>query len=191
LRRVLPAQSHVKDGVIVRIEGDDRPTDSVADPQLRPCIRGRSYRRRQYHPDRLKHPMKRIGQRGEARFERISWDEALDQVAAGLVRIKETYGNSAMFVPYGMQRRAYGEQVVRAGCVLAAITGNVDLPGGWAGGMAFQAPDGGPFWNVFPSGPNPVKARIPSFLWTEAVTRGKQMPKTAFAARRGSTTTSG
>jgi anaerobic dimethyl sulfoxide reductase subunit A len=41
--------------------------------------------------------------------------------------------------------------------------------------MAFQAPDGGPFWNVFPSGPNPVKARIPSFLWTEAVTRGRQM----------------
>ncbi len=74
-----------------------------------------------------------------------------------------------------MQRRAYGEQVVRAGCVLAAITGNVGIPGGWAGGVARQAPDGGPSWLVFPTGENPVKAMIPSFLWTEAVVRGKGM----------------
>ena len=74
-----------------------------------------------------------------------------------------------------MQRRAYGEQVVRAGCVLAAMTGNVGLPGGWASGLALQAPDGGPFWKVFPTGENPVKASIPVFLWTEAVLRGKSM----------------
>jgi anaerobic dimethyl sulfoxide reductase subunit A len=41
--------------------------------------------------------------------------------------------------------------------------------------LALQAPDGGPLWNVFPQGKNPVKARIPSFLWTEAVLRGKEM----------------
>jgi anaerobic dimethyl sulfoxide reductase subunit A len=75
---------HVKDGVIKRIETDDRPTDDISDPQLRACIRGRAYRRRQYHPDRLKYPMKRVGKRGEAKFERISWDEALDMMAAQL-----------------------------------------------------------------------------------------------------------
>ncbi|MGD2294266.1 MAG: molybdopterin-dependent oxidoreductase [Candidatus Aminicenantes bacterium] len=376
---------YVKEGMITRIDGDDRIPDSVADPQLRPCIRGRAYRRRQYHPDRLKYPMKRTGKRGEGQFERISWDEALDKVVLEMLRVKETYGNSAMYVPYGtgsynqtngrqtaqrlmnlfggslgfynsyswacisratpyvygtsvtgnqrqdwlnsryiimwswnpaeirdgtnseffiqkarekgarvicidprmtlsavsladewipirpgtdaammsamayvlitedlydskfvssgclgfdrsqmpegteeaetykeyilgerdgipktpawaeaitgvpqntivriareyatikpgvlyqgygMQRRAYGEQAVRAGCVLAALTGNVGIPGGWASGLALQAPDGGPFWNVFPSGPNPVKARIPCFLWTEAVLRGKEM----------------
>ncbi len=48
-----------------------------------------------------------------------------------------------------MQRRAYGEQVVRAGCVLAAMTGNVGKSGGWASGIALQA-GGGPFWNVLP-----------------------------------------
>jgi anaerobic dimethyl sulfoxide reductase subunit A len=74
-----------------------------------------------------------------------------------------------------MQRRAYGEQVVRAGCVLAALTGNVGIPGGWAGGIALQAPDGGPAWNVFPIGFNPVKTSIPTFLWTEAVIRGKSL----------------
>lgn len=74
-----------------------------------------------------------------------------------------------------MQRRAYGEQVVRAGCVLAAITGNVGVPGGWASGLGLQAPDGGPLWTVFPVGENPVRASIPVFLWSEAVLRGKGM----------------
>ncbi len=375
----------VRDGVITRIEGDDRPADTVADPQLRACVRGRAYRHRQYHPDRLMYPMKRVGPRGTGRFERISWDEASKRVAREILRVTERYGNAALFVPYGtggysqltgrqtaqrllnfvggslglynsyswaciaaatptvygteitgnqrqdwlntkyflmwgwnpaemrdgtnseyfvrlarergartvcvdprmtmsavsladewvpirpgtdtammsamayvmiteglvdrdfirshcvgfdatrmplgcgaeesyedyilgrrdgiaktpdwaepitavpratiariareyatakpavlyqgygMQRRAYGEQVVRAGCVLAAITGNVGVPGGWAGGLACQAPDGGPLWTVFPAGDNPVKAAIPSFLWTEAVVRGKGM----------------
>jgi anaerobic dimethyl sulfoxide reductase subunit A len=57
---------------------------------------------------------------------------------------------------------------------LAALTGNVGVPGGWASGLALQAPDGGPFWNVFPVGENPVGAAIPCFLWTEAVLRGRR-----------------
>jgi anaerobic dimethyl sulfoxide reductase subunit A len=376
---------YVAEGKIVRIEGDDRPDDTVEAPQLRPCIRGRLYRHRQDHPDRLLHPMKRAGKRGEGKFVRISWDEALDTIAGEMKRIRQAYGNAAFYVPYGtgsynqingrqtaqrlmnlfggslgfynsyswasiaratptvygtnitgnqrqdwlnskyilmwswnpaemrdgtntdfilrrarekgarivcvdprmtlsavaladewipirpgtdaammsamahvmiaenlydaefvrthclgfdasqmppgaesaesykdyilgardgtpktptwaaaicgvpaatiariareyathkpavlyqgygMQRRAFGEQVVRAGCVLAAITGNVGVPGGWAGGMALQAPDGGPAWIVFPMGDNPVKAQIPSFLWSEAVLRGREM----------------
>lgn len=376
--------AHVQDGVITRLDADDRP-DTVAAPQLRACVRGRAYLRRQYHPDRLQYPMKRAGHRGEGKFVRISWDEALDTVAGQIRRVKETYGNSALFVPYGtgsqnqlngsatarrlmnlcggclgidnsyssaattkatpyvygtlttgnqrqdwlnskyilmwgwnpaemrdgtnsdffiklarqngarvvcidprhslsasgladewipirpgadaammsamayvmiaeklydadfvrthcigfdstqmppgaegaesysdyilgvrdgipktpewaeritavprrtiariareyattrpgvlyqglgMQRRAYGETAVIAGCVLAAITGNVGVPGGWASGRGLQAPDGGPLWTVFPLGENPVKAVIPVFLWTEAVLRGKEM----------------
>jgi anaerobic dimethyl sulfoxide reductase subunit A len=376
---------YVQDGVIVRIESDDRPSDSLEDPQLRACLRGRAYRHRQYHRNRLQYPMKRTGKRGEGKFERIPWQEALDKVAGELTRVRKTYGNSAMLVPYGtgsynqingrqtaqrllnlfggslgqynsyswacissvtstvygteitgnqrqdwvnskyilmwswnpsemrdgtntefflrkarengacivcidprmtlsavaladewipirpgtdvammsamayvmikdglydaefvktccigfdqtqmpsnakgeesykdyilgtrdkipktpewaeaitgvpretiarvakdyatrkpavlyqgygMQRRAYGEQVVRAGCVLAALSGNVGIPGGWASGMGLQAQDGGPLWNVFPIGSNPVRASIPSFLWTEAVLRGKEM----------------
>jgi len=92
--------AHVQDGVITRLDTDDRP-DVLAAPQLRACVRGRAYLRRQYHPDRLQHPMKRVGTRGEGHFERISWEEALDTVAGQLLRIKETYGNSALFVPYG------------------------------------------------------------------------------------------
>jgi anaerobic dimethyl sulfoxide reductase subunit A len=378
--------AHVQDGVITRLDADDRP-DTLAAPQLRACARGRAYLRRQYHPDRLKYPLKRTGKRGEARFERITWHEALDTLARQMLRVRQTYGNSALFVPYGtgsynqlngsqtarrlmnlfggclgiynsyswgainiatptvygtlttgnqrqdwlnaryilmwgwnpaemrdgtnsdffvklarqngarvvcidprmsmsavsladewipirpgtdtamlsamayvmiteglydaefvqghcvgfdqsqmpagletaesyedyilgkldhtpktpawaeaitavprhtiariareyatlkpgvlyqgygIQRRAYGEQVVRAGCVLAAITGNVGISGGWASGLGLQAPDGGPFWNLFPVEDNPVKASIPVFLWTEAVLRGGQMTR--------------
>jgi anaerobic dimethyl sulfoxide reductase subunit A len=374
--------AHVRDGRIVRLETDDRP-DTLAAPQLRACARGRAYLRRQYHPDRLHTPLKRIGPRGEGKFQPISWDEALDTVAARFVQIKQRYGSSALFVPYGtgsynqlngshvarrllnlwggclgiynsyswgatnlatptvygtlvtgnqrqdwlnaryiimwgwnpaemrdgtnsdyfiklarqagarvvcidprhslsaasladewipirpgtdvammsamayvmlteglydvefvrthclgfdasqmpveegesysdyilgnndgqpktpewaesitgvsagtiariareyattrpavlyqgygMQRRAYGEQVVRAGCTLAAITGNVGLAGGWASGLGLQAKDGGGLWTVFPTGENPIKAEIPVFLWTEACLRGKSM----------------
>jgi anaerobic dimethyl sulfoxide reductase subunit A len=59
--------------------------------------------------------------------------------------------------------------------VLAAIAGNVGIPGGWASGLGLQAPDGGAHWNPFPTGENPVKASIPVFLWSEAVLHGKDM----------------
>lgn len=376
--------AHVENRRITRLETDDR-ADSVPVPQLRACVRGRSYLRRQYHPERLTQPLKRVGPRGRGEFRPISWEEALDEVASQMQRVKREYGPSALFVPYGtgsynqlngshvarrlmnlfggclgiynsyswaatnaatptvygtlvtgnqrqdwlnakyiimwgwnpaemrdgtnsdyfvklarengahvvcidprhslsaasladewipirpgtdaammsamayvmltenlydaefvrthcvgfddtqmsvdgaesysdyilgardgvaktpewaekitsvpaetieriareyatikpsvlyqgygMQRRAYGEQVVRAGCVLAAITGNVGVHGGWASGLATQAPDGGGLWTVFPTDENPVSAKIPVFLWTEAVLRGKEMTK--------------
>lgn len=385
--------AHIRDGAIIRLDTDDRPDDYPAAPQLRACVRGRAYLRRQYHPDRLQYPMKRLGRRGDGTFARISWEEALDTVAEQLRRVKETYGNSALFVPYGtgsynqlngsqtarrlmnlygghldfyytyssaavtaatpyvfgtlqtgnqrqdwlntryllmwgwnpaemrdgtnsdffvklarkngarvvcidprhslsaasladewipirpgtdvammsamayvmlteklydaafvrthcvgfdstqipagaedaesysdyilgrrdgvpktpewaepitgvprqtiariareyattrpgvlfqsfgIQRRAYGEQAVIAGCVLAAITGNVGIPGGWASGRASPAPNGGPVSPVFPVGKNPVKASIPVFLWTEAVVRGREMTPTTDGIR--------
>lgn len=377
--------AHVQDGVITRLESDDRTYDEIDNPRLLACSRGKSYLRRQYHPDRLRYPLKRVGKRGEGRFERISWDEALDIVASGIERITEKYGHEALFVPYGtgsysntngshlarrlfnlygghlgfynnyswacinratptvygtkntgnqrqdwinsryiimwgwnpaemidetntayfvkqarkngarvvcidprktmsavgladewipirpgtdaammsamayviitealtdndfiashclgfdstqmpsgaedaesyrdyilgvrdgvpktpawaqaitgvsaqkiaqiarnyatikpgmlyqgygMQRRAYGEQVVRAGCTLAAITGNVGISGGWASGVGRPAPHGGIVSTMFPIGENPIKAQIPVAAWTEAVLHGTSL----------------
>ena len=88
---------HVKNGMIEKIE-----TDDGEEPQLRACLKGRAYRQRVYHADRLKFPMKRIGDRGKAKFERISWDEALDTVAKELIRVKDTYGPAAVvYAPGG------------------------------------------------------------------------------------------
>jgi anaerobic dimethyl sulfoxide reductase subunit A len=375
----------IEDGRITRLEADDRADDDLARPRLVACSRGRAYVKRQYHPDRLTHPLKRIGERGEGRFARITWDEALDLAAGQIRRVREAYGNGALFVPYGtggysntngshlarrlfyqfggcldiensyswactnratvtvygtrisgnqrqdwvrsrfilmwgwnpaemidgtssawfvkkareagarvvcidprktlsaigcadewvpirpgtdaammtamahvivteglhdrgfvathcvgfdaatmpegmeseesyedyllgrrdgiektpawaeaitgvpretiarlarelatagpamlyqgygMQRRAYGEQVVRAGCTLAAITGNVGIPGGNASGIALPAPDGGARWIAFPLGENPHPAAIPVAAWDVAVTRGRSM----------------
>jgi len=90
-------KAHVKDGKIIRFE-----TDNGEDPQLRACMRGRAYRQRVYSKDRLKYPLRRIGERGEGKFKRISWDEALDEIASKLKEIKEKYGNSSiLFVPGG------------------------------------------------------------------------------------------
>jgi anaerobic dimethyl sulfoxide reductase subunit A len=87
---------HLRDGEIIRVE-----TDNGAEPQLRACARGRSYRKRLYAPDRLKYPMRRVGERGEGKFERISWEEALDKVASEMLRIKDAYGNSAILLLAG------------------------------------------------------------------------------------------
>ena len=99
------------------------------------------------------------------------WAEPITAVPAPTIaRIAREYATltpAVLYQGYGMQRRAYGEQVVRASCTLAAITGNFGISGGWAGGLGLQAPDGGGLWTVFPTGENPVKAAIPVFLWTE------------------------
>jgi len=82
-----PLRVHVRAGEIVRVETDNTGTDEYGNHQVRACVRGRSVRKRVYNVDRLKYPMKRIGKRGEAKFQRISWDQAFDTIAGELTRI--------------------------------------------------------------------------------------------------------
>lgn len=91
---------HVSDGKVIRISTDSsQETDEYL--QLRACQRGRSCRERLYHSERLKYPLKRTGKRGEAQFERISWDEAVDIIADQLRRITEKYGPESRYINYG------------------------------------------------------------------------------------------
>jgi anaerobic dimethyl sulfoxide reductase subunit A len=90
-------KAHVKDGVLTRISTRrDNELDETM-PIMRACVRGRGYRRFVYNPDRLKYPMKRVGKRGEGKFERISWDEATDIIAREWKRIGDTYGPGSRF----------------------------------------------------------------------------------------------
>jgi anaerobic dimethyl sulfoxide reductase subunit A len=96
--------AHKKGDVIVRISTDDGRyqqggffgKDTEEEPQVRACLRGRSYRQRLYSAERLLYPMGRVGQRGEGKFKRISWDEALDHVAGKMIELKDKYGSTAL-----------------------------------------------------------------------------------------------
>ena len=70
----------VKDGVAVKIQGD--PTMPFTEGTL--CTKVAHYLERTYSPDRVLYPQKRIGKKGEGKFRRIGWDEALDEIAARL-----------------------------------------------------------------------------------------------------------
>ena len=97
-----PLRMHVKDNRITYVETDITGTETYnLDHQVRACLRGRSMRRRVYNPDRLKYPMKRVGKRGEGKFKRISWDEALTEIAQSLRKNIEAYGNESIYLNYG------------------------------------------------------------------------------------------
>ena len=61
------------------------------------CEKVGRYAERVHHPDRLSHPMRRVGAKGEGRFERISWDEALDTIANAFRASSETHGPESVW----------------------------------------------------------------------------------------------
>ena len=63
------------------------------------CAKVARYAERIHHPDRLKYPMRRVGPKGSDQFERISWDDALDAVAEGMLRAEQAHGSEAVW-PY-------------------------------------------------------------------------------------------
>ena len=83
----------VKDGRIVGIGTDERPM-----PSLKACVRGLAQKDVVYAADRLTKPLRRVGERGEGKFEPISWEEALETVSKELQRVKGTHGNSDIFL---------------------------------------------------------------------------------------------
>lgn len=90
-------QWHSRDGKVLYMETDNTGDNDL---QARACLRGRSMRRWLNSPDRLLYPMKRVGKRGEGKFEQISWDEAIDTIAEKLKYTIDTYGNDAIHRVY-------------------------------------------------------------------------------------------
>lgn len=93
---------HVKDDEIVRVETYATDTDDMDDVQPRACLRGRSYRAWVNHPDRINYPMKRVEgtKRGDGKYERITWDEAIDIIAKNYREVVEKYGQEAVYMNY-------------------------------------------------------------------------------------------
>lgn len=124
----------VEDGKATKLRGN--PKHPVTRGFL--CAKVTRYLEREYHPDRLLYPQKRAGAKGEGRFVRISWDEALDTMAENLRKIADEYGPESV-LPYsyagtmgflnnaGMDRRFFhrmgASRLDRTICSMAGMVG--------------------------------------------------------------------
>ena len=91
---------HIEDGKVVKVTGDpDHPITRGAI-----CERGRLMQDHIYHPQRLNYPLKRTGERGQGRWERITWDQALDEVAEKLSGLRDKYGAETLTFTHGTKR---------------------------------------------------------------------------------------
>ncbi len=116
----------VQDGRAVKLESVEMPGEPG---ERRSCLRGLAALRWVYHPDRLQFPLKRVGERGEGKWQRVSWDEALDGIASKLLEIKERYGAQALKVMAG------GSSSV--GTVMGRFMG-IRFANAWGAGGAFE-----------------------------------------------------
>ncbi len=102
---------HVENGRLVDVEEDTSfPTAGSIFPPFKACVRMRAVKEFMYHPDRLNFPLKRAGEKGEGKWQVISWDQALDEMADKLKQIKEEYGPEALAVTTGTGR-GVGEEI--------------------------------------------------------------------------------
>src|SRR5213594_1876005 len=85
----------VEDGHATQLRGD--PDHPITRGFL--CAKVSRYLEREYSPDRLLYPQRRTGAKGQGRFERISWDEALNEIASRLGSISREFGPEAI-LPY-------------------------------------------------------------------------------------------
>ena len=104
-----PIKIHVSHGKAVKV-------DWATPGLVNACPRWKAQLDFIYHPDRLKYPLKRMGERGSGDFERISWDEALDTVAGNLQKVKNQRGPEAVafWVAYTKEPRPYFHRLTHA-----------------------------------------------------------------------------
>lgn len=110
---------HVKDGKAIKIEGDlDHPASRGF-----MCPKGLSYLQTVYHTDRIIFPMKRAGKRGDNQWKRITWDQALTEIAEKVLKIRADFGPEAILYSFG----TYPAKNGIAGFV--GMLGALDSPG--------------------------------------------------------------
>lgn len=91
---------HFKDDRVVKVTGDpDHPVTRGAI-----CERGRLMPDHLYHPDRLNHPLKRIGDKGGGQWRKLTWGQALDEVAEKLALLRDQYGAETLAFTHGTSR---------------------------------------------------------------------------------------
>jgi len=104
---------HVEDGRLVKVEEDPGYARKVW-PPTKGCPRHQATKEWFYHPDKVNFPLKRVGDKGEGKWQRIPWEQALDEIAEKLKQIKEQYGSEGISYSGGTgYRTEYSPTVVR------------------------------------------------------------------------------
>ncbi|MFC1823714.1 molybdopterin-dependent oxidoreductase [Thermodesulfobacteriota bacterium] len=144
--------AHVKDGKLLKVEPADFPR-----PGMRHiCMKGLStIKDLVYHPDRLKYPLKRDGERGAGQWKRISWDEAFDIIAENLKDISAKYGSESIVIAPGqIGTSAMMSIYLRLASALQAswvsLAGYGDAAGPGADMLSYGLPYGGHFTTDLP-----------------------------------------
>ena len=98
-------EARIKNGRLESIEENkDAPGAEQAKAIVRACPRARAAVEWLYHPDRLNYPLRRLGKKGEGKWEVISWEQALDEIAEKLRGIKDRHGAEAIATSSGTGR---------------------------------------------------------------------------------------
>lgn len=116
-------KAHIKDGKVVAVEPDDRYNPNVGREdsilsevdfinnrlQRRPCVMGLAFHKYIYHSERILYPLKRIPQtaRGEGKYTRISWDEALTTITNKMKETRKKYGPYSIMAPFSNTTAKY------------------------------------------------------------------------------------
>lgn len=162
------AVAYVKNRKVMKVEGD--LSSPVTKGTL--CAKGLASKFILYHPGRLKHPMIRVGNRGDGKWKRISWDEALGTIVERFREVEKKYGKQSIALATGTSRgwirffkrfaNAFGYQMTGPGtaqCALPRQTSSLFVIGSYA----MECPDYDHtrcmlVWGANPPATWPVKA---------------------------------
>ncbi len=131
--------AYVSEGRVIKITPGDFPNQAYKGA----CIKGLSAHHWTHHPERLRAPLKRMGERGDGKWEEVSWDQALDNLAARMTEIFDRYGPSSIAwsvpdFPY-LRQGGYLRLLSLTKGTLVENTGFGDLAGPCADMVTFGA----------------------------------------------------
>ncbi len=130
LPRGLPFRVYSKDGRIVREEQSGTLTPiEPGIPDMNPmgCQKGACWGHCHYSPDRVTSPLKRVGERGKGKFEEISWDQALTEIADKMLDAIEEQGPEAFVIPFTPEVGAIGARMWTQILGISMTDGNAEF----------------------------------------------------------------
>jgi dimethylsulfide dehydrogenase subunit alpha/complex iron-sulfur molybdoenzyme family reductase subunit alpha len=115
-----------RDGIVMREEQlaqYPQIAEGIPDTNPRGCQKGAIHSQAMYEPDRIRYPMKRVGERGEGKWQRISWDQATEEIADKIIDLYEAHGPGCLATHTGTGTVSNGK--LAAGLRFASLMGGI------------------------------------------------------------------